>query len=206
MQVTPRGFVVDTDGSVLLGYANPISDGRGIVRLSADFKTCTVITGSGSSGGKIDKGQGTALGGFVQGFALKDGKIFALTTQPKALWQIEPVTGDRTMVVGGGTGTSLGERHVVWDAKRKLWWIAGIQSSVTVYAYDPATSKLTMAQKDCGDTSFIKHCWAGPININTLNYGGMIVHPTTGRMYFGHDTMAIVEVEPETGNSLILSL
>ena len=125
---------------------------------------------------------------------------------PKTLWQIDPKTGNRVALAGGGTGTSLGERHVAWDAKRKLFWIAGIKDSVTVYAFDPVTKKLTYAQKDCGPNSFIKVCWAGPININTLNYGGMVVHPTNGRLYFGQDTMAVVEVEPETGNSVLLSL
>ncbi len=206
IQTNALGFAVEGDGSMLIGYSNAIVDGRGIARLSADGKTCKIISGSGSKNGAIDKGTGNALGGFVQGFALQAGQVWVLTTQPKALWSIDLATGNRTQVFTAASATVMGERRLGWDATRKLWWISGVQNSTTISAFDPVTKILSNVDTSCGADKLFKLCWAGPININTLNYGGLYVHPSNSRMYFGHDLMSVVEVEPETGNSKVLSL
>lgn len=206
VQTNAFGFAVDGDGSMLVGYSNALVDGRGIVRISADGKTCKVVTGSGSKNASLDKGTGNALGGFVQGFAIQAGQVWALTTQPKALWSIDLATGNRTQVYTAASATVMGERRLGWDAVRKLWWISGVQNSTTISAFDPVTKILSNVDSSCGADKLFKLCWAGPININTLNYGGLYVHPSNSRMYFGHDLLSVVEVEPETGNSKVLSL
>jgi hypothetical protein len=203
VQYTAEGFAVDADGSYLLGYANPTRDGRGIVRISADGKSCSYVTASGNRPDKLTKGTGDEMRGFVQGFELHEGKIWAFTTGEKKLWTVDPATGNR-IVLGS---PPLGERFLSWDAKRKVMWTSGFRNSVTLGAFDPAKSKFMNVFQDCAkDVSWFPLCAEGPIRVNSLNYGLMVVNPKTGTLLIGHDSVGLVEFEPETGNSVTRSL
>jgi hypothetical protein len=203
VQYTHEGFAVDTDGSFLVGYANPQRDGRGIVRISADGKTCSYVTASGKRADKMTKGTGDEMRGFVQGFALHDGAIWAFSSGEKKLWRVDPKTGDRTVA----SDKPLGERWATWDARREVMWTAGFQNSVTLGAFNPKTSKFMNVFQDCAKgVPWFPLCAEGPIRINSLNYGPVFVNPKTGNLLLGHDSVGIVEFEPETGNSVIRSL
>lgn len=203
VQYTAEGFAVNADGSYLLGYANPTRDGRGIVRISADGKSCEYVTASGNRQDKLAKGTGDEMRGFVQGFELHEGKIWAFTTGEKKLWTIDPATGNRTVLAS----PPLGERFLSWDAKRKVMWTSGFQNSVTLGAFDPTTKTFMNVFQDCGKgVAWFPLCAEGPIRVNSLNYGLMVVNPKTGTLLLGHDSVGLVELEPETGNSLIRSL
>jgi hypothetical protein len=204
VQYTHEGFAVDTDGSFLLGYANPQRDGRGVVRISANGATCTYVTASGKRPDGMTRGTGDEMRGFVQGFTLHNGAILAFTTQEKKLWSVDPATGNRTVVVE----KPLGERWASWDAKRKVLWTGGFMNSVTLGALDLATKKTMNVFADCGGKgpAWFPLCGEGPLRINSLNYGPVFVHPTTGNLLLGHDSVGLIEFEPETGNSMTRSL
>ena len=203
VQVTHEGFAVEDSGSFLLGYANPQRDGRGIVRISADGKQCTYLSATGTRADKMTRGSGAEMRGFVQGFTLHDGKVWAFTSAEKKLWTIDPVNGDRTVV----SDKPLGERWALWDGKRQVMWTAGFQNSVTLGAFDPKSSKFMNVFQDCAKgVSWFPLCAEGPIRINSLNYGPIWLNPKTGNLLLGHDSVGIVEFEPETGNSIIRSL
>jgi hypothetical protein len=59
-------------------------------------KTCTPNK-QFCDGDKIYDCKGDGTPGTVS--TVHDGKVYALTTQPKALWSVDPLTGDRTVVV-----------------------------------------------------------------------------------------------------------
>jgi hypothetical protein len=204
VQYTHEGFAVDADGSFLLGYANTQRDGRGIVRVSADGTKCAYVTASGKRPDGMTRGTGDEMRGFVQGFTVHNGAIWAHTTQEKKLWSIDPATGDRTVVAD----KPLGERATAWDAKRSVLWSAGFMNSTTLAAFDPKTKKFMNVFADCGGKgpAWFPLCAEGVLRINSLNYGPILVHPTTGNLFIGHDSVGLVEFEPETGNSITRSL
>lgn len=202
VQYTHEGFAVDADGSFLLGYANPQRDGRGIVRISADGAKCAYVTASGKRADGMTKGTGDEMRGFVQGFTLHDGAIWAFTTAEKKLWRVDPATGNRTVVID----KPLGERWAVWDAKRSVMWTAGFMNSTTLGAVDLASKKTSNVFADCGKGKAFTLCAEGPLRINSLNYGPLLIDPATGALFLGQDSVGLVEYEPETGNSFTRSL
>jgi len=209
VQYTNQGFAVDAAGGFLLGYANPIRDGRGLVRISADGTTCSYVSATGTRADGLTRGTGPNMGGFVQGFMVDGGKVVVQITQPKALIEIDLTTGNRTALFTSTTAGNIGERWAVKDTARGVIWTAGVMNSVTVIAYDRAKNKTMSIFSSCGDPDFpwFPLCaGTGPIKINSLNHGGMWLHPTNGNLLFGHDSISIVEFEPETGNSIIRSL
>ncbi|MEM9696320.1 MAG: hypothetical protein AAGA56_27495 [Myxococcota bacterium] len=202
VQYTHEGFAVDRDGSFLLGYANPIRDGRGIVRVSKDGRNCAYLTASGNRKDGLKRGSGPEMRGFVQGFTLHHGSLWAFTTGEKKLWQIDPRSGDRKVAAS----RPLGERHNVWDTKRKGFWTSGFLSSVTLGAFDPQTKQfMNVFRVCCKGPSWFPLCAQGPIVINSLNYGPVFALPN-GNLALGQDSVGLVEFEPETGNSMIRSL
>jgi hypothetical protein len=209
VQYTNTGFTMDAAGNFYLGYANVQRDGRGLVKISANGQTCSFIAATGARADGLTRGTGPDLGGFVQGFSIRNNKLIAHTTQPKSLVEIDLTTGNRTVLFTTSIAGDIGERWSLWDATRNVYWTAGLPSSVTIVAYDPAQNKRLDVFQDCGSPSFpwFPLCpGIGPIKINSLNYGGMWMHPTNGNLLFAHDSVSIVEFEPSTGNSVIRSL
>jgi hypothetical protein len=47
VQYTAAGFEIDAQGRFYLGYVNPIRDGRGVVRISADGASCSYVAATG---------------------------------------------------------------------------------------------------------------------------------------------------------------
>ena len=212
VQYTDLGFAIDGQGAFYLGYANAITDGRGIVKIAATGATCTTVTANGTRPDGFTRGSGPGLGGFVQGFAIDGGSILAFTTQPKQLLRIDLATGNRTTVVQAQSGGIIGERWVIPDAARQLLWTVGFQNSVTIVGVDTRVAttqpKLLDLFSSCGDASFpdFPICAGGPININNQNYGGAFLDGASGRIFFAQDSVSLVEVELSTGNSIIHSL
>lgn len=209
VQYTNTGFAVDTSGRFYLGYANAQRDGRGVVRISADGSSCDYLTATGTRADGLTRGTGPALGGFVQGFSLRGNALIATTTQPKLLVSIDLTSGNRTVLYTGANAGEIGERWTAWDAARNVYWTVGLINSVTIVAFDPTQNKRLDLFQGCGDPDFPWYplCpGAGPIKINSLNYGGFWLHPQTGNLWFAQDGVSIVELEVSTGNSVIRSL
>ncbi len=209
VQYTNQGFAVDGTGGFILGYANPIRDGRGLVRISPDGSSCTYITATGLREDGLTRGSGLGLGGFVQGFMVDGTKVLVHTTQPKALIEVDLTTGDRTALFSSSTAGNIGERWAVKDPARGVIWTAGLMNAVSIVAYDRAKNKTMNVFSSCGDPDFPWYplCpGAGPVKINSLNYGGIWLHPRTGNLLIAQDSVSIIEFEPETANSVIRSL
>ncbi|MCV6587993.1 MAG: hypothetical protein OIF57_03030 [Marinobacterium sp.] len=204
VQYRQHGFAVDPDdGSFLLGYNNARLGGVGIVRISPDSKYCDFVTMSGKRDDGLSRGQGQPMRGSIQGFTFHEGNIYAHSTLEKTFWMIEPDTGNRTVL----SRSPVGERHIVWDNKRQVFWTAGTNNAATIAAYDPQLDKYLDTKRSCGkDWDWFPVCRGGPIKIDTLNYGPMFLNTKTGNLLFGHDAIAIIEFEPETGNSIVRSL
>ncbi|MCB9524166.1 MAG: hypothetical protein H6702_12470 [Myxococcales bacterium] len=201
LQYTDTGFALDAEGRFYLPFANP-TQGRGIVRLSRALDACEVLTGNGPAEWAT-RGAGPALGGFVQGFTLRDGALLAFTTQPKQFVSVDLATGDRTLLLTPA-GIAPPERWAVWDAGRSVWWLAGFQSAVSISAWDPATNTQASVFQG-GVFPWMPLGASGPIQINALNYAPIWLLPN-GNLLLGQDGFSVVEYEPSTGNSVIRSL
>lgn len=201
LQTTDTGFALDDAGDFYLPFSNP-TQGRGILRISNDVSSCETFTGAGAAD-NAERGVGPSMSGFVQGFTILDGKLYAFTTQPKQFLEVDLVTGDRELLMMPG-GVTPPERWAQWDESRQVWWIAGFQNSVTIDAVDPATG-LTASIFDGGVFPWMPLGAAGPIQINSLNYAPIWVRKN-GNLLVAQDGMSIIEFEPKTGNSVIISL
>ena len=209
VQYTDLGFAVDDAGNFYLGYANAVADGRGIVRISADGSSCEFVTADGVRQDGFTRGTGPVLGGFVQGYAIRDGNIYAFTTQPKQFLEIDLATGNRRAIVVAQAAGIIGERWVNFDDVRGLAWTTGLASTVTIVGVDlDQPVPLLDISSSCGDPAFpfFPQCAGGPINNNTQNIAGSYVDSATGRIFVAQDNVGILEFELETGNSIILSL
>lgn len=200
LQLSYTGFAVDAQGQVYLPFSNP-TQGRGIMRLSADFTRCEVVTGNGIP--EATRGEGPGMSGFVQGFTLKDGKLYAFTTQPKQFLEIDLETGDRALLLEPDGVTPV-ERWARWDARRGVWWLAGMQNGVSIDAFDPVKGTHTDIF-NAGPFPWMPLGATGPIQINALNYAPIWLK-SDGNLLVAQDGFSIVEYEPSTGNSIILSL
>ena len=143
------------------------------------------------------------MGGFVQGFTLRDGILYAFTTQPKQFLAIDTNTGDRLLLYEP-SGVTPPERWAAYDKQRDVWWLAGFQNSVSIEAVDLINQEKTHIFRG-GVFPWMPLGAAGPIQINSLNYGPVWFHPS-GNLLVAQDGMSIVVYEPSTGNSLIRSL
>jgi hypothetical protein len=209
VQYTNNGFAVDAQGAFYVGYANVQRDGRGVVKISANGQTCSFLTATGTRADGLTRGSGPELGGFVQGFTLRNNKLVVQITQPKSMLEIDLTTGNRTELITAQAAGIFGERWSVWDAARSVYWTAGLQGTVTIAAVDPARRLIMDIFSSCGTTEFPWYplcAGTGPIRINSQNYGGIWMHPTNGNLLVAQDSVSIVEFEVATGNSVIRSL
>ncbi|HVK72275.1 MAG TPA: hypothetical protein VM734_03115 [Kofleriaceae bacterium] len=200
VQYTYTGFAVDPEGRVYLPFSNP-THGRGIVRLSADFTSCEVVTGNGIP--EATRGDGPFLSGFIQGFTFHDGHLFAFSTQPKQFFAVDLATGDRTLI-HEPSGPTATERWALWDAGRGVWWLTGMTNGVSIDAFDPATGDAINIFTG-GVFPWMPLGAAGPVTINSLNYAPVWL-TRDGNLLVAQDGFSVVEFEPSTGNSIILSL
>ena len=193
------------DGDFAVAISNPVS-GVGIIRVSKAGDIVTPLSVC-SRDASLAKGDGAEMRGFVQGFTLHAGRLYCQTTQPKQFLSVSLDSALRERLLLGQQGGSIGERWSVWDPRHQVWWLAGFMNSVTLVAFDPHSEKTLNASKAGGsDFPWFPLAASGPFSINSLNYGGIFLHPTEDRLLLAHDSVAIVELEIATGNSRILSL
>jgi hypothetical protein len=199
LQTSDTGFAVDGEGRVYVGISNPLT-GRGIIRLSAAFDACEVLTAYGAT---ANVGGGVDIGGFIQGYSRYDDKLYAFSTQPKQLFSVDLQTGHREGILELA-GVAPPERWPLWDENRGVWWLVGFQNAVTIDVWEPGGVYTSIFQ---GGEMFD---WmplgaAGPVQINALNYAPVWLR-SNGNLLVAQDGLSIVEYEPTTGSSVIISL
>jgi hypothetical protein len=198
VQYTDSGFAIGPQGQFYIGVSNP-TQGSGIVEVAADGSSCKILTFSGDA--SVARGEGFQMRGFVMGYTVHDGKLWAFTSGEKTFFSVDLATGDRGDAVEIDPWT-LGERWAAWDDSRQLFWTSGMMNGTWAAAYDPADkSFLTVYQ---GGVDWMPKGVEGPFKINSLNFGGVWVKKN-GNLLFAHDSYAIVEVEVFSGNSIVLS-
>jgi hypothetical protein len=197
LQITDTGFAVDEVGRVYLGVANPVT-GRGIVRFSPSFDSCEVVTLPGV------RGDGIPLSGFINGFSWHEGYLIAAETMSKQWFAVDIETGDRLLIVQG-QGVAPAERWARWDADRQVWWLVGYQNAVTVDIFEPDTGNYASIFGGGGTFDWMPLGAGGPVIINSLNYAPFWIR-SNGNLLIAQDGMSIVEFEPHSGNSVVISL
>ena len=188
-QHADNGFAVDSQGRVY------ISAWRGAIgRLTADFATCEPFSTSES-----------IANGFIQGFSIANNKLYGMTTAGKNFFEIDLDTREGTLIVSFGGARQYGERWPIWDADRGVFWMAGLMNTSTVAAFEPSTGRAALHHNGGGVFPWMPLGAGGPAQINSLNYAPVFLH-SNGHLFLAIDGMAMVEYEPSTGNSVVLSL
>jgi hypothetical protein len=192
---------VDEQGRFYIAHGTAGGFGNGILRLSADASSCELITGASDDPG-TSRGTGP-LPGLLQGFTFVKGKLIVSGKAPKMFVSVDTETGNRELLYES-QGLTPPERWAVWDEFHQAWWFTGFQSSVSIWAYDPAT-RATTDIFGGGVLPWMPLGCGGPVQINSLNYAPVFVR-SNGNLLVGQDGFSIVEYEPKSGNSVIISL
>lgn len=200
LQYNDDGFAVDAQGRFYLAHGT-VNFGAGIVRLSADASSCEMVTGA-SDAPELQKGTGV-LPGWLQGFTFVKGKLIASGRSPKVFISVDVETGNREQLYES-QGLTPPERWAAWDEHHQAWWFTGFQSSVSIWAYDPASNATTDIFGG-GVLPWMPLGCGGPVQINSLNYAPVFVR-SNGNLLVAQDGFSLVEYEPGTGNSVIISL
>ncbi len=200
LQINDNGFGIDEQGRFYIAHGT-VDVGIGILRLSPDATSCELFAGA-STVPAAQRGTGP-LPGQLQGFTFRQGKLIASGRAPKMFVSVDLDTGDRE-VLFESQGVTPPERWALWDEKHQAWWFTGFQSSVSIVAYDPAT-RVSTDIFNGGVLPWMPLGCGGPVQINSLNYAPVFVR-SNGNLLVAQDGFSIVEYEPKSGNSVILSL
>jgi hypothetical protein len=200
MQYTDSGFAIGPEGQFYIGVSNP-TQGVGIVEIAPDGSSCDVLTFTGGS--EAARGRGFDMRGFVMGYTLHDDKLWAFTTGEKTFFAVDLDSGDRSNAIEIDPFT-IGERWAAWDEARGGFWTSGMMNGTWAAFVRPDTGEYVDIYT-AGAVDWMPVAALGPVNINSLNFGGMWLKKN-GNLLFAHDSYAIVELEVKSGNSIVLSL
>lgn len=219
VQIGTRAFGLDDKGNFFLSYAHngntPTSDGIGILKVSADGKSCDFVTRSKTGADNfLYKGKNIGQGvepqaGPYKGMLVKDGKLYTSTELNDELYEIDIASGDRKMLHkdgvtdahNGSSGT-----HVVWDAHRKLIWQAGLSGSTLMF--DPQKGKGEPLWCPENDRNFMGIACVHPGawgNNGMPMERGLWLHPSDKDYLFVVNLSMIIRVHLPSGTSEIFS-
>lgn len=226
VQTHSEAFTMDAQGNFFLGFTNtsPVGEGVGVIKINAAGTQCSFVTRSGSLGSNQYTGQPvgggwTITSGTLRGFSIQGNELMALNQFDNALYGINLTTGDRRRVsvaatsgtLGTGpTGASgMGQRWVKYDANRQVFWAVGRPGDTQIILVEPNTGN--RHDLDCPSTMSTfagVGCILGSLDTGlSLGYGGFWFDPADQNIvYFAHDSLGIVKLEVDTGNSINISL
>ncbi|MEZ4329098.1 MAG: hypothetical protein R3B40_27980 [Polyangiales bacterium] len=223
-QVNDRGFALDSAGNFYLGFSNtsPYGEGVGIVRIAANGMGCSFVTRSGAQSLNAYFGQDVG-GGYVfdrgryQGFEIRNDTLYAVQHAYLTLVEVDLLTGARTRITSASTSSvlgdgptstaGLGQRWVLYDAARDLFWTSGTINRRMLIAVDPATGERTEAfcQSVNPDRPWRDLCLGGALIAGYQNEGGMWLD-TNGDLILVHENFSLVRANLRDGNSIRFSL
>lgn len=219
VQIGRKAFALDDKGSFYFSYAHngttPTSDGIGILRVSADGKTCEFVTRSKVGKDNIlYKGQSVG-GGFepqagpYKGMLIKDGKIYASTELDDDLVEVDLKTGDRKAIhVDGVTDAHNGSSgtHVVWDPYRSLIWQAGLSGSTLLFDLTTGKGEPLWCPQNERDYKGIGCVHPGAWGNNGMPLErGLWLHPKSAEYAFVVNGPIVMRVHLKSGTSEIFS-
>jgi hypothetical protein len=224
-----RIFGLTSSGEFYLGFrgAGFTSEGVGLVRIAANGQSCSFVSRSGAGSlnayAFLDIGQGYVVDrGFYTGLTQHAGQLYVLHDTIKALFRIDPATGNRTRVSGAGTAYGIlgdgpinlggiGERWTQWDPVRNVMWTAGVINYRTLVAVDLTTGDRVQAfcsssTSNDPPTPWRNLCLSGVMTSGFENFGGLFLDPVSQDLFIVHDNHSLSRVDLRNGNSMRFSL
>lgn len=219
-----RVFGVDASGFYLaFRGAGSYSEGVGVVRVSTDGTSCSVITRSGAGSlnqfANADVGTGVDVDrGFYAGFVLQNGQLYVLNDALLALFRVDVATGQRVRISSASTANGvlgagptnlggIGQRWLTWDAARSVMWASGVQSYRALTAVTLTTGDRVEAY--CRTTnpsaSWRNVCLGGVLEGGYQSWGGFWLDPANGDPILVHENHSLVRIDLRNGNSMRFS-
>jgi hypothetical protein len=209
------GFELDANGDYLLpviqgGTTSNITP-NGIVRIKKDGTDCQWVTRFGMGTDNAFYGQTIGSGPLAQfsfdALYVHEGFLYAVTSNAIA-FKIDPTTGNRTIVASDavGTGALVGVDWLDWDPTRDILWTGGTGAGTTIVSWDLVSKQrsshigLKVAKPKQFQTA------SGPLDTCCQTHLPGWVDHANGHLLLGFNKHAILRFEPESGNSVILSL
>jgi hypothetical protein len=179
---------------------------NGVVRIKKDGTGCDWVTrfGMGSANGFAGQTKGTGpLAQFsFDAMYMHEGKLLAVELDTNQdIFQIDLDTGKRT-VLGEGVSTDW----LAWDAKRGLMWGGGTGAGTAVNSWNMTSGivfqHLGMLLAKPVDFQRV----TGPLATCCGTHAPGWIDPLNDQLILIHNSFALVRMEPESGNSVTLSL
>ena len=187
-----QAFAVGPDGTFYLSFRGS-QEGDGIASISADGKTCTILSRWGGTGSHSSIGQGFTLQFPVYGMLFKDNKVYGVSNDD--LYSFDVTTGQRIKIsTHQGTYGGMGYSNMFWDDTRSVFWAVGTVAPYVGSIVDPATGRRESiygdsGYKEFGDEAILQSDYARKYqfersvdgtmlsNANSINYGPVRLDP-----------------------------
>jgi hypothetical protein len=209
------GFELDANDNYLLpviqnGTVQDITP-NGIIRVAKDGSACTWVTRFGMGDQNGFAGQTLGTGPLAQfsfdSLYMHQGQLYAVPFD-LSVYKIDPTTGKRSIVASDvlGTGALVGMDWMDWDTTRQLMWTGGTGGGTTLVSWNMTSGVRFghMGLKLAKATDF--QTASGPLDTCCGNHRPGWVDPLNGNLIMVHNSYGILRFEPESGNSVILSL
>ncbi|HMV66768.1 MAG TPA: putative metal-binding motif-containing protein, partial [Myxococcota bacterium] len=216
VQFNRRSFTMDPDGNFYLSFHNP-GDGDGIVRIPADGSGCEVISRIHATNLPDIGGGYTFQSQDIRGIGWANDVIYAYTVLGDRLIEIDPATGDRTLISSvadnlGAGYASIGQQWLIWDDETGLLWTSGGPSDQFVAVDVTSGDRQSLLRLSSLDTLVpgghpVDHETRGPLHPGVWSGERFYWHPDNR----DHVAMVINGIlvgvyEVHTSNSYIFSL
>lgn len=225
-----QAFAVAPDGSFYMSFRGT-REGDGIAHVSADGRTCAILSAWGGNGhnpgggatpapapGPI--GAGPFLQFPVQGMLVHDGLLYGVSNGEMYAWDL--ATGDWRLVTTVGVSFGgMGVANVFWDSTRSVIWAVGTDAPYVGAIVDPATGRRESVfgdtgLEDFGDEAILRSVYGevrsvtAPSSVltngNSLGNGGFILDPHDNDIMYGVlKSGGLMKMERSTFNSYVHS-
>ena len=212
VELEDHAFAMGPDGSFYLGFRNESAEGNGIVRISADGTTCSVVSRWNGTMGEVGGGASPQYSN-LEGFLVRGGKLYATLQIGKRLLVVDVGTGNRSLIANpaGSVESTTGQSTMFWDETRDLLITAGGIQSYLAVAVDVQTG-LRQALFLAAPGMPIESAppWEagarGAIdNGNYMGYGALAFDPDDNDHFYMVIKWGLIKYEMSTGNSYVMS-
>jgi hypothetical protein len=211
VQLEDHAFAMGPDGSFYLGFRNAI-EGNGVVKISPDGKTCTVLSRWNGTMGEVGAGIAPQYSN-IEGFGIHAGKLYATLQIGKKLLSIDIATGARTVIANppGSVESTTGQSTMFWDSTRNLLFTGGgVQSYLGVVVDVTSGKRQAVFLTAPGEMIESAPPWEtgahGAIdNANYQGYGALVLDPDNNDHIYLVIKWGLLKYEMSTGNSYVMS-
>lgn len=225
-----QAFAIGDDGAFYMAFRG-VREGDGIVRVSADGRTCDFLTAWGGSGHQPGGGATPApppgpIGNTptlqfpVEGLLVHDGKVYGVHNDDVYAWDLD--SGDGALVTyTRGVYGGMGIANLFWDETRDVLWAVGNQAPYVGSIVDPRTGRRESVFGDTGleefgDEAILRSVYGvvrsvtSPSSVltngNTLGNGGFVLDPDDNDIVYGVlKSGGLMKLELSTFNSYVHS-